>query len=101
MASKPSRCDPFWLAREGVFGNSGEQLLECNPGFESRKGGAKTEMRPVTQREMPLDLSLDVEALGLIKLPLIEIGRCPYEENPCILGDRLAMQCEVTPSPTG
>ena len=50
---------------------------------------------------MSLDFSLDIESFWILELALVQIGCCPNEQDPCVLGNRLTVQLKVAPRTTG
>jgi hypothetical protein len=90
-----------WLPRRRVsqlkISDPIEQIVQCDPCFQSRKRRPKAGVNPVAERQMTVRLAGNVELFGIRKLFGVAIGRADHMQNEWTCWKRLPMQFNRTP----
>ena len=87
MSPNPARGEPVGLALDVEFRDPRQQFLKGDASLESCQGRSQTGMNSVPESEVAGDLALDVEALGILELALVQVGCCEHQQHPSVCGN--------------
>ena len=72
-----------------------QHLFERDSSFESRQGGAETEVQPVPEAEMQTSRSMDIESIRILEVPFITVRRAVEKQHDGVLAENLSMDLDV------
>src|ERR1700683_2059815 len=78
------------------IGEATQHLVECETSLQPRQCGAQAKVDAVAEREVPTDVTVDVEAVPVGVGALLPVGRAVEGDHDASLGHLLAVELDVT-----
>src|SRR5580765_2910922 len=77
------------------LGEPRQHLIQRDAAFEARERRAEAEVDAVPEREVLVDLAVDVEAIGILEVALVAVRGADEEHHHAALGDGLAVYLDL------